>query len=572
MALSRARHTLAGCLALLRSSLNPNLLSAGPHRRIGSMRPTRLGAGLALLVLVVAGCGGGLEGDGTPPGGGSGTPVAAEPANGTFTWVLRPVGSSSSPRYGLSLIHPEDRGRERVIEPDSAAITDARLLSAGALDVAGQRVNGLRPHSLVYITAGDVRRVPLAADGRPPRDRVQRAQSATACRFIAEANDPADPLASRLAVSTTGTDGRCDTADDGWAEVGFDTTGAPRLSPVNGTAPLAALRDASTLRPRGWVFDRRVGLWSVTGGTSIATRMTGEPSFRFVVASAPRSALVDDGTRLSVLESRTDGSVAVQPLDATLTAGGEWQRVGFDADHWYVFRSSAATPAGSHRLLRIARNGGGVTLLASGDGVISNASMGSTRLYATVVGVQTTRLLSLSKTGGPAQVLETGPVTTLPVVLASASGVHQLFRITNLDTPTPGYAVEMIDESGQRLWTSTAGGYPLALVDGGSLNLNGSESRNRFVVATGYGARAFGDATLVAYDAVSRAPITLGTLPGSADFGVAIVFADVTAGPGLLRGGFVGRSTGTEVVSAGARAFSFDAAVAGSLRLASPDR
>jgi hypothetical protein len=534
--------------------------------------------------LLVAGCGGGLEGDGPQPGspgapgtpappGGTAPPTAAEPRSGAFAWVLRPSGSTSDPRYGLSLIHPEDRGRERVIEPDSAAITDARLLSAGTLDVAALRLNAVQPHSLVYLVSGDVRRVPLQADGTAPRERVQRAQSANACRFLVEAVDPVEPLASRIAVSTAGADGRCATADDGWAEVVFDPAGVPRVAAGSGTPPLGWARDPASLRPRGWIFDRRVLFWSITGGSSVATRAAGEPAFRRVVAQGPRTAVMDDGTRLTLLEFRTDGSVGSVPLDAALTGGGEWQSAGFDADAFYVFRNSTATAEGRFTLLRVARGGTAVlSVLATGAGVMSNAGTGSTRLFATVLGLDGHRLLSIPKSGGTAQVLEVGPVTTLPAVLVGGAGVHLLFRSSNLGTPTPFYAVELFDESGTRLWATSVGGFPMALLDAGSQSLNVSESRNRFVFASGYGSRAFGDASLIAYDTVARSALTLGTLPGLAEYGLSAVYADVTAGPGTFRGGFAGRSTGTVVETQGARTFSFDAATAGSLRTAAPDR
>ena len=76
----------------------------------------------------------------------------------------------------------------------------------------------------------------------------------------------------------------------------------------------------------------------------------------------------------------------------------------------------------------------------------------------------------------------------------------------------------------------------------------------------------FGDATLVSYDSVGRSATRVGQLPGSAEFGGDVVFANVVAGPTAPAAGFASRSISGVVQASGTRVFTFDPATAGSLR------
>jgi hypothetical protein len=338
---------------------------------------------------------------------------------------------------------------------------------------------------------------------------------------------------------------------------------------------LAMTRDPATLAPRGWIMPRSVLFWGTgaagSNPTTFATRNSTEPSFNAVLLATPRGALADDGTRLVMLDFGTGLLPTVRPLDTVATAGGGWRGIGFDADAYFVFRNSSATSTSTWRVLRIARSDGSTTSLATGEGQLSNASMGTGRLYVSVLGAANNRLLSIAKNGPTTPTpLETTPVSTFAAVVASAGTVHQLFRVTNLGSTSIGYAIEFIDETGARLYASDAGGYPVAIADAPTLNLNNSESRTRFLFVTGYGPRGYADSTLLSYDSAARSVLSLGKLPGSTDFGQNVVFASVTVGPGSFGGGFAGRAVGTTVDSAGSKVFSFDTGSAGSLKLASP--
>ena len=560
--------------------MNKQIFQAPRRQPIAPPLRAWTGTAVAACLALVSACGGVAEpgsepGNGSGNGSGSGSAGPALPTSGTYSWVLKPQGTTASPRFGLSLLHPQAATVERVIEPASAALTDVKPVLAGSYDVAGLRITALRTPLLLYIANGDVRSVPLAADGTLPRDRILRAASTSACRFQVDANDHTQPLNSRWTVSTAGPDGGCDSADDGWAEITVSAQGQPRFAAGSGEAPMGMTRDTATLVPRGWILPRTVLFWARGGAGSsavtVATRNSVEAAFTAVVLSTPRAALADDGSRLTVLDFRADASLALRPLDAAVTAGGGWRGIGFDANAFYVFRNSTATTASAWRVLRVARSDGAATVLASGEGQLSNASMGTSLLYITVLGTQNNRLLSITKAGTAAPLtMETTALSTFSNITASAGSVHQLFRVSNLGSAAPLYAIEFIDETGARLFSSTAGGYPMALADASALSLNTSESRTRFVFATGYGARGYADATLVSYGSASRAAINLGTLPGTADFGQSTVFASVSIGPDSFAGGFAGRVTGTTVDTTGSRIFSFDIGTTGSLKLASP--
>lgn len=529
-------------------------MNLNPHARL---------CALAAVTLVCTACGGG---GGSDAGTAGGTPTAP-PTSGTFAWVLKAQGPTDGLKYGLSLLRPGTPETEWVIEFASSAVSAARLVAGGSVDAAGLKATALKPYALVYIVGGDVRRVPLDANGAPPISRVQRAQSTSACEFVIDANDYTTPENSRFIVSTAGADGRCGTTDDGRAEVKLGTPGGLSFTPIGGAAPLGVFRDVATLAPRGWIYPKTVFFWGPGPGTTVVTRTDTEPALTNVVAATHRSALVDDGTQLSVLDFPAGTAPTESRLSAASTGGGGWTSIGFDAANHYVFRNSGSTTASTWTVLEISRAAPSATVLASGTGLLSIASMAGTQLYATVIGAADNRLLAISKTVGvPVKSLEITSGSTLTTVQTSANEVHQLWRVTNIGSAAITYAIEMIDEAGRILYATSTGGFPMAVAEADSVNFNVSESRTRFVFAEGYGSKAFSGATLVGYDTASRTPTTFGTLPGSTDFGSDFVFASAMGGPGSFMTGFAARSSGGAVQETGAKVFSFDASAAASLK------
>lgn len=513
-------------------------------------------------IAAVTGCGG---------GGGSGTPAPAPapayPSSGSYAAVLKPQGSTTAPTDGLSLVHPSDTSVEYVIESASAIVTDMLTLRAGTATAASSSVTGLSARTLLYIVDGDIRRVPLAANGSAPA--ATRASSTDACRFVADENAEnfGDPDASLLIVTTKGADNTCGTSDDGFKLVTL-TGGAVAEGAT--TTVLGYLRSATTLAPAYSVTPLMVAPTSGSGST-LALNTNGNVARR-IIASAASTMLIEWGS------TAADSQIAVVSVDpyaltllgTTLTGLGNWQAIGHDADNFYVYRNSGTTTTSTWTVLRINKAGTpAATVLATGTGLVSDTAMGQGLLYATVRQAAANKLFALSKTmAGTPTTIDSTPVSDLSRARTSAGSVHMIWRVVGTATH-----VDMVDENNQTLST-TAGGLPLTMDEPTTIDLRRSENRTRFVFAGGYGATAFSGATLNAYDAATggSAPLLLGTLPGSATYGSDLVTASTGTPMGGFGAGHVARVSNNTVQADGARVFSFKADTAGSLAYTSTTR
>jgi hypothetical protein len=533
------------------------------HRTV---RLLRVGVAMSAVLLLQA-CGGGGANTQTPAAVDNGAP-ATPPSSGAYAWVLKAQGSTSSLKYGLSLLHPAQPLVEVVIEPGSAVITDAKLVQAGSVDGAGHKVDALQARDLLYIVGGDVRRVPLRANGAAPLSRVASARSLDACAFVLDGTDHATPDNSRYIVSTVGPDAQCNTADDGRAELRLTSTGGLSYKAYDSGVdlPVALLRDAATLAPGAWLMSRGVLPWA--SATTVPLRGAGQAAYARVLASTWHSVLVDDGSRLSVIDRPASGIATEQALDAATTGGGGWESLGHDSASYYVYRNVGAGAAIQWEMLGIDRGTSVVSRLASGAGQLSVAAMGVKQIFATVVASSGNQLLMIAKSGTtPPRVLENHAVSTLSTVQTSSAGVHELWRVGNIGTSLLNYTVEMIDEDAKVLYSSASGGFPMAVADATGLSFDNSESRDRFIFVDGFGSRAFADASLMAYDAQARRAVVLGVLPGSAAFGADLVYATVQGGGDFMTG-FAARSSAGVVRDIGAKVFSFSTSGAGSLEVA----
>ena len=214
--------------------------------------------------------------------------------------------------------------------------------------------------------------------------------------------------------------------------------------------------------------------------------------------------------------------------------------------------------------MKVTRVNPTATVLASGTGLLTLGSMGRNVLYLTVFTATDNRLVRIDKFTG-AQSEEKTVITTSTTVQTGANGVHQLWKVTGIGGPAPTYRIDIADENGAIL-TSFAGGFPLAVADAASVNFNASESRSRFIFASDYGPRAYGDASLMAYDTDSRSSTLLGRLPGTAEYGSDFVYASAIGGPMNSGVGYAARSRNGSVVESGSKVFSFELGVLNSLR------
>ncbi len=518
---------------------------------------------IALLtgLIALSGCGGGGG-----SGGGSGSGSVSYPATGAFGWILKASGTTGAFSYGLSLVHPSKASTEYTIEVANANVSDARLLSGGSVNTSSLQVTALQPHSLIYIVGGDVRLLPMQANGAAPASRVQRAGSTSACRFELVANDAATPLNSRYIVSSAGSDGVCGTSDDGHAEVRLTSSGGVVYAPIGGDAPLGVVRDPSTLAPRGWIYPRNVLLWNSGSGTAFETRPSSVAAIARVITDTYRSSLVEDSTQLSVFDFAGGTSYTETPLGSTLTGGGGWQFIGFDADAYYVYRNASQALPSTWTVLRITRASPVASVLSTGSGIVALASMGSSVLYLTVFDQADNRLTRIDKTSGSAADASFG-LNVFPSVQTSANGIHLLWRVTDFATSAATYAIDFINETSSTSLLNRPGGNPtVGVVEASTVSFNTSESRSRFIYASGYSAASgFNGAMLETYDSATGINRVLGALPSSADFGSDAGYASAIGGPTSLGLAFAARLVAGTVQAAGTRVYSYDLGVANSL-------
>lgn len=548
---------------------------------------------LASCVAVLIGCsgGGGSSSSSTvtpkptpaPAPAPTPTPSATYPSSGTYALALRAQGTISSPilgevaspMLGVSLIHPSKTGVEFVIEPSSSAVGDLRVVASGTVDASAQTVSNIQPYALLYILGGDVRRVPLVANGAAPATQIKTVSSATPstkpCYFVADANDYATPDNSRYVVSTVGADNVCGTGDDGQAEVKLDSSGGVSFTPMANNAAignvLGMVQDPATLAPAGWVRQSGIEYWS-PASTMHSMRSGGDPWITGVVGSTFNSALAEYNNQLTIWSVGSGQSVSETKLDATLTAGTGWRMIGYDNDSFYVYRNNKNDSTWT--MLKISRVLPAATPLANDKGTVELATMGSSIIYATVTdkaAVQN-RLQTISKATCVMLTLKSTPITTAYTVITSASGVHERLQgIYNFTTKTlSAGSLAMIDEQGNTLY-SASGGFPLAQPGSVTRDFNKSVNSSSFVFASGYTAsRMYGDATLLAYNTATRSATTLGTLPGTSAFGNSPVMAIITGASTNFMTGIAGSVVSNSLQDAGEQVFSFDTSVPNSLQ------
>ncbi len=522
-------------------------------------------ATIALCAALLAGCGGG-------GGGGGGTTPSATAlalASGEdYAWLLKAQGPTNARTYGISLIHPSTPTVEYEIEPVGSAITDITVISSGNVDVATSRAHDIKPRYLLYIVGGDVHMISLRPNGAVPAKLRQTHGVNNACKFTLHANDFATPDRSRYIFSTMGADGQCGTGDDGQGEVILGASGTLSFSTwSDGNQIQGMVRDATTLAPFAWI--EKYGVRRMDPPTLHALRINNDPVLTRVVVADVSSAIAECNNRLTVwhVDSSKWPSVTETRLDDALTLGSGWQAIGFDMDNFYVYRNAGTTTSPTWSILRITRAAPTATRLASGPGQIKTATMGTNKLYASILGASSNSLIALDKydPAGHAT-LETSASSVATMVLTSRNGIHLLWRVSNPDSASPRYVIEMIDEHGNILSSDDAA-YLMLPQAASVLDFNTSENKSRFLFATGFTkAKGYADASLVAYDTATQTRTTLGTLPGPSDFGSDPVFVGLINTTTNQMLGYTARIVAGELQARDSKYISFDVTRQGSLR------
>ena len=539
-----------------------------------------IAASLLALTAALTGCGGGGG------GGSSSTSTTTYPPSGSYQWVLKGSGSVDNPNFALSLVHPSQADTEYPIESGSSTdVTDALLVSSGSVNASNQQVTSVTPAFLMYIRGGDVVLLPMQANGKAPASQRISAGSSSACKFVRELAgiDYATPQNSRFIVTTAGADGLCDEdggGDDGRAEVRKDASLGLVLTPIStGSAPLGLVRDPATLAPAGWLYARTLGLWN---GSAITIRSSTDAPLQSAVGSTYRQTLAWDGVKLSVIDFSSLTVPVETLLDSTVTASTVgWQLIGFDATAFYVYAASTTSFTDPWQVLKVSLSAPTATEMAAGTGVVALSSMGNSWLYLTVAdqlcsGDSTcTYLVSVNKTDvGQTVTLNPndGAPNTLIRMEAGANGIDLLSFEPVVESGPSVTTIAFIKDADQSPLPSPLGEIPSAksmgLAAASTLNFNSSESRTRFVYATGYTvATHFNGATLNALETsgASYVPVLLGALPGSPSYGTDPSEAYVIAGPAVFGSAYVARAPNADPQASGSKVYSYDLGMANSL-------
>ncbi len=434
-------------------------------------------------------------------------------------------------------------------------------------------------NAVVYIVGGDIKRLPLAATGSDPKAGIQSAGVTTLCKFSAEntyiapqGTDYANPLESKYLVSTKGSDGACNTADDGQAVVTFSTAGKPLVAAVDASTAglgrvLASLRNPITLKPSAVVYGRTLVV-SQPSPASFPFAAAASPALTKVIETSVDLLVGEQNNRLTVLA--IDGRNT--PLDATIAGGVGWESAGFDNNNFYVFRNSAPLASFSTstwKLVRISRSSPTATILASGSGNLALAAMGTNSILATILSTSGYSLNRISKTTPGSPVVLQGPSTSvLSTVLASSQGTHMVLRSNLVNGGVSSISVDMVDETSNATVYSRANAFVFDSIRPDFLFLNNSVDTTGFAILGDF-SNTTGSlgASLIAYNAAGKVATVAGQFPNTTEFGSsrALSATGGSTGASFATGSLIAVS-GTTYLTAPRRNYSFDPRVTNSIQ------
>ncbi|MDL2338120.1 MAG: hypothetical protein QFE16_09785 [Pseudomonadota bacterium] len=530
--------------------------------------------GLTALIATLIGlssCGGGGGHDGVVP--------STFPTSGAYGWILKPFTSLPT----LSFVHPSQPDTEYAVTVLGADTSDLvryrRQISSGTVNASTRQVTALQPSTLVFIAGESVRSLSLQADGTAPTWRPPVSGSAGACGFLMVANDYAHPLKSRILVLGKSAANDCsESLPDsegpgslGNSELRFSASGE-LITTHSGTSrqtPVGVLRDTATLAPRAWLYADSIVLWNNGSGTTVPLSPAGTTDTHIVVASTDRSAIVRRHGGLSVLDFPGGTTIHETALSPVLTAGNNWELIGFDADALYLSNEASAGAPDflSWTVLKVTRSSPVASVLATGTGYFVPEGIGRNLLYVSVQDTgtdQPARLIRINKSGGIAgqTVLPVGVQTSLQTTPA---GVHML-QFTQVEhSEVPGgqvvrTALRIVDENDTTLYTADHGQLFVSY-EGDAVNFDSSENHTRFVFASSNSPN-LANAMLIGYDTTTRTATTFGTLPSNAD-GETDIGIELP-GPSNFVVGLVGKASFMQAIDP--KLFSFDLDTPNSLK------
>lgn len=520
---------------------------------------------MVVVVLTIEGCGGG--------GGGAnaGSKQPSWPSSGSYVPVLKPSGSTTaSPlSVSLSLVHSSTPEVEYLIDTTAAPSQLGIVLYKGTYDTASCQFSGITPVAFLDAPNGTLRTTILLANGAKPKTML--GPTVALCSDYILASNYADPYASEIVVSSPGVDGQCGTSDDGTVLVRFNSDGSANINSypndAYSTSYLGFLRSADTGQPTYWLYTSPNGASSLFPTSVAATSYgvdTGTPGatnvkFAKVQHQGNNIFYMKNGALMGVTKSAS-GSPTKVVLSA-LTGPDGWKSAGNDETNIYVYlnSSTAASGAGTWRLLSISQSSLAVTTLATGSGSIYTASALPGAVYATVISAagSTSSVLKIDTTSG-AQTTYVAPASSsVSFVSRDSGGVSTLMTIPTLDQTN--VSTTLIDDQGTSLYSMSPGMFYGA--DGSRFDTvsNTFLSSSLYLIAQS-SSTGFGGRVLTRFDVSSKSAQTVGTLPlGDALGGTAAekVFATAISRSAGISGLYLSRLSGSQLNASGGAVYTF---------------
>lgn len=524
------------------------------------------------LGIVLTGCGGGGSSSSTA-GPSSVSTASTSTVSSTVTWaksgvylpVIKPEGSTSADPFlaALSLVHPDNPTVEYILDASAAPNWLGYTLQKGIYDPAIKQFTGLVPVAYIDAPNGSVRTTILSATGLKPAQTQVGALSLCSDSIIAD--NFTNPFATEIALTTSGADGVCGTADDKSTLVTFTSGGAPIINSNSaGKKYVAYVTSTATGLPTGWLVTYPTGQVSIdpigagsqyllSFATTPTPTLSQLPTYTFVAQSDNLLLYSKSGQLFSL--STAGASPAVKSI-STATGVEGWKYAGSDVGSMYVYLNSntATSGLGTWRMLSISRSNQATATLATGTGSIAGAGATGQRIFATVAS-SAIEVVQISTPGGTVTNFIPASSSTATFILARPKGKHLFVTASGGNSISAG----VIDEAGVKLFAPTSGLFYGVEQPSYSITENSFVATN-YLFLTGLSSAVLSGSDIVAFDTATSTTRTLGTIPTVAVLGGAAgeqVYAGTLRAYAKFGGTSINRVSGGQYLSSGRGVYTY---------------
>lgn len=509
---------------------------------------------MSMVIVMVSACGGGGSPDTTVK------PTSSWPSSGSYEVVLKPSGSmtGSALQMSLSLVHASTPDTEYQIDTSTGSTQLGVYLNQGQWNASKGQFTDLQNTAYVDHRNGTVRVTSLLANGaRPVQSTVP---ASDLCSTSQLARNFSKPFASQLIVDTAGTDGLCNTRDDGQVLITFSDSGVPYIAAVpSQNRFLGYLRSPTTGQHTHWFVvwkdSGQSDLWSIAQPeTTIIETGTSTSSSQFSsVANLSDLILYTQNGLLKALRM-VNGRPSISSVSA-LTGNSGWQLAGNDAKNAYVYFSSGISTScsGTWRITSVSRSVALASTLATGTGSLIAATTLNGAVYASVCSGSTGSLIKVDTATGTQTVLK-APSSTIYM----ASSLSGELAVTGISSSNGNWSLNFLDPSDNLLYD--AGNAMVYGVNQTTYDTSSNTFRGDSVYVVPQTLVTTGaSGALQRWDVTNKAMHTVGTLPSANDLGGTAgnrVFTQPLAPSALIGGTYVARiSSDNQIQASGSKVY-----------------